>query len=68
MYEQTRGSILIISHQERILNIADTIVVIQNGQVGHVGKREDVLPQLLGSADIAAACSVLSNKIEGVRA
>ena len=68
MYEQTRGTILIISHQERILNIADTIVVIQNGQVGHVGKREDVLPQLLGSADLSAACTVLSRKLEGVKA
>ncbi|MDO4739594.1 MAG: ATP-binding cassette domain-containing protein [Eubacteriales bacterium] len=68
MYEQTRGSILIISHQERILNIADTIVVIQNGQLGFVGKREDVLPELLHNADIGQACSVLTRKIEGVKA
>ena len=44
MYEQTRGSILIISHQERILNIADKIVVIKNGQVEKVGARADILP------------------------
>ena len=44
MYEQTRGSILIISHQERILNIADKIVVIKNGQVEKVGARSEILP------------------------
>ena len=68
MYEQTRGSILIISHQERILNIADTIVVVKNGGVEKIGPRAELLPGLLGSADAAgAACSVLTDKVEGVR-
>jgi Fe-S cluster assembly ATP-binding protein len=67
MYEQTRGSILIISHQERILNIADTIVVIKNGSIAQCGPRADILPALLGSADAGSACSVLSDKVEGVR-
>ena len=68
MYEQTRGSILIISHQERILNIADKIVVIKNGQVEKEGARADILPALLGSADAGSpACSVLADKVEGVR-
>ena len=68
MYEQTRGSILIISHQERILNIADKIVVIKNGQVEKEGARADILPALLGSADASSpACSVLADKVEGVR-
>ena len=59
MYEKTQGNILIISHQERILNIADKIVVIANGQVQNVGKKEDVLPQLLA----AESCKVLTNKL-----
>lgn len=68
MHEQTRGSILIISHQERILNIADKIVVIKNGQVEKEGARADILPALLGSADAGSpACSVLADKVEGVR-
>ena len=67
MYEQTRGSILIISHQERILNIADTIVVIKDGQVARTGSRAELLPALLGSADAAnPGCDVLTSKIEGV--
>ena len=53
MYEQTRGSILIISHQERILNIADTIVVVKNGGIEKIGPRAELLPGLLGSADAA---------------
>lgn len=68
MYEQTRGSILIISHQERILNIADKIVVIKDGQIQKEGPRSEILPALLGSADASSpACSVLTDKVEGVR-
>ena len=69
MYEQTRGSILIISHQERILNIADKIVVIKDGRIDKAGPRADILPALLGSADAAQpACDYLADKVEGVRA
>jgi len=68
MYDQTKGTILIISHQERILNIADTIIVMKAGQVDKVGSREEILPALLGSADAGGpACSILTNKVEGVR-
>jgi Fe-S cluster assembly ATP-binding protein len=59
MYEKTQGSILIISHQERILNIADRVVVIANGQIKDDGKKEEILPQLLG----ADACRVLTSKM-----
>lgn len=68
MYEQTRGSILIISHQERILSIADTIAVLKNGRLAQLGPRAEILPALLGSADAGTpACSVLTEKVEGVR-
>ena len=59
MYEKTKGNILIISHQERILNIADKVVVIAGGKVEKQGKREDILPALLGGS----ACPVLTEKI-----
>ena len=49
MYEKTRGSIIIISHQERILDIADKVVMIEGGRVAAVGAKADVLPKLLGS-------------------
>lgn len=41
------GSILIISHQERILNIADEIVVIADGKVKARGSRQEIMPTLL---------------------
>lgn len=41
------GTLLVISHQERILNIADEIIVIANGRIRSAGKRADILPSLL---------------------
>ena len=59
MHEQLGGTILIISHQERILNIADRLIVIAGGQVEKDGTREEILPGLLSTA----ACSVLTEKL-----
>ena len=42
-----RRSIFIISHQERILNIADEIILLADGTVKKRGKKEDILPELL---------------------
>ena len=60
MRESTNGSILIISHQERILNIADEIVVIADGQIAKKGSRDEILPQIMGTASAVDACSVLN--------
>ena len=49
MYEKTKGTILIISHQERILDIADKIVVIADGRVAAYGAKNEILPELLGA-------------------
>lgn len=57
MQEKTKdGSILIISHQERILNIADEIVVISAGQIVNHGPKEEILPQLLGTSSAVNMC------------
>lgn len=50
MQERTHGSILIISHQERILNIADQIILLANGRVEQQGTRDEILLQLLKTA------------------
>ena len=50
------SSILIISHQERILSIADEIVVIKNGQIAKQGPRDEVLPGLIGTASAVPEC------------
>lgn len=47
MHEKTHGNILIISHQERILDIADKIVVISGGKVVAYGSKDEILPELL---------------------
>lgn len=60
MHEKNSGSILIISHQERILNIADKIIVVAGGEVSMVGRKEEVLPTLLQAESV---CSVLSDKL-----
>ena len=44
---QKAGTLLIISHQERILSIADDIIVIADGYVRSAGPREEILPTLL---------------------
>ena len=50
------GSIIIISHQERILNIADEIVVLKNGEIIRQGGKDEVLPGLIGSSAVSGAC------------
>ncbi|SFG68246.1 Fe-S cluster assembly ATP-binding protein [Lachnospiraceae bacterium C7] len=58
--ESINGTILIISHQERILSIADEIVVIEDGHVKKQGSRDEILPEILGtSAAAKAACDRL---------
>ena len=56
MREKTDVSILIISHQERILNIADEIVVIADGSITSQGPKDEILPKLLGTASAVDAC------------
>ena len=60
MHDTLGGSIIIISHQERILNIADRIIVVSAGSIKETGNKEDILPSLLGTAD--SACKVLTEK------
>ena len=47
MHKEHETSIIIISHQERILNIADEIVVLANGELKAQGKKDEILPELL---------------------
>lgn len=51
------GSILIISHQERILNIADEIVVLAGGKIQDAGPKDEILPKLLGTTSAVSVCS-----------
>lgn len=59
MHENINGSIIIISHQERILNIADKIFVIAGGKVEKSGTREEILPEMM---NVSGACKILTDK------
>ena len=60
MRDEINGTILIISHQERILDIADKIIVIADGKIKTTGTKDDVLPDLLQTAQ---ACKTLVDKV-----
>ncbi len=49
MHERNQGSIMIISHQERILNIADKIVLLKGGEIDKIGTKDEILPRILVS-------------------
>ena len=54
---ETSGSLVVISHQERILEIADELVVLASGVVTAHGPREEILPGLLkGDGSRCAFC------------
>ena len=59
MHEKINGSIMIISHQERILDIADRILLIADGQVKAQGSKDEIMPMILGSGP----CTVLKDKM-----
>ena len=46
MHNDIKGALVIISHQERILNIADEVILVSNGKVEKHGAREEILPQI----------------------
>ena len=62
LHEKINGSIIIISHQERILDIADKIIVLANGRLSQMGSKDEVLPALLAGSS-PAVCSALIDKI-----
>ena len=54
--ETSDSTIIVISHQERILNIADQIIVMANGQVQDAGGKNDILPRLIGTDNAVEKC------------
>lgn len=58
MRKKIKGSsILIISHQERILNIADEIIVLKDGRVSAKGNRDEILPDLINTSVAVSYCN-----------
>ena len=61
MHERTKGNIIIISHQERILNIADKILLLKAGEIDCYGEGKDILPKLLG---VQSECCISRKEIK----
>lgn len=47
LHKEKKESIIIISHQERIINMADRIMVVKDGKAEKIGKKEEVMQGLL---------------------
>ncbi len=61
MRESTQDrTIIVISHQERILNIADEIIVLANGKIEKQGPKEQILPSIIGTQYAADVCRKLT--------
>ncbi|BCK83382.1 ATP-binding cassette domain-containing protein [Dysosmobacter sp. NSJ-60] len=56
------ATMIIISHQERIISLADEVVVVGDGTIRHRGSAEDILPKIL--ADTLSGCPVLSKEVQ----
>lgn len=61
--KQQNQSIIIISHQERIMQMADRVMVIEDGRIAGVGKRDDILPLLMSGG---LSCCDFMKRLENV--
>ena len=58
MHSTIKGNILIISHQERILNFADQIVLLSDGEIRKIGKQDEIMPLILNSNPVCEQIKV----------
>ena len=58
------SSIVIISHQERILSIADEIIILDNGKITKQGTAQEILPEIIATSEMAA-CGKLNKGVCG---
>ncbi len=61
IHDRRESTLLIISHQERIINLADEIVMVSDGQIAQHGPKDEIFPQIL--ANTTAGCSYLSGGV-----
>lgn len=61
MNNEVNGTIMVITHQERLLNVADTLIVLADGKIDRMGPREEILPGLLLHDN---TCSLLTGKVK----
>ena len=57
LHDEKSATLVVISHQERIIDLADEIVMLSNGQIARHGTKEEIMPNIL--ADTGGVCSFL---------
>ena len=60
IHKEGKSTMIIISHQERIIQLADEIIVVANGSIAHRGTTDEIFPLIL--ADTLGSCPVLEKK------
>lgn len=63
MRKTINGTILLISHQEKMLNIADKIILLNNGKIEKIGKKEEVMKSIMKLEQIRC-CKLGENNYE----
>ena len=58
IHQKREATLIVISHQERIIDLADEIVMIGDGQIQKHGPKDEIFPQIL--ANTSTGCSYLS--------
>lgn len=61
MHKDSSNSIIIITHQEKILNIADEIILLVDGHISDIGDKDKILPQLL---DKPQNCRLINKEVK----
>ena len=61
IHTEKKQSLIVISHQEKIINMADKIMIIDNGKIKKIGTKDEVLPYLTGVQE----CHKCAEELEG---
>lgn len=56
LHKEKKESLILISHQERIIRMADRIMVLTDGKVSAIGAAEEIMPRLFGEETESCAC------------
>ena len=62
IHQRRENTLIIISHQERIISLADEIVMIGDGKIQKQGPREEIFPEIL--ANTAMGCSYMAEGVQ----
>ena len=61
IHSRRECTLLIISHQERIINLADEIIMVADGKITRHGSKDEIFPEII--ANTTAGCSYLSGEV-----